>query len=161
MNKKIEFAEVIASVPVENQSFIENLHHELIALGCTIDIKLAKSGYMVAYLYEKKTIANYVFRKKGMFVRIYGVHVKAYESLLNTLPDDMIIAIEASQVCKRLVDSTACNPKCSMGYEFHLKGNHYQKCRNGAFMFLICPDHHSYIHSFLVNEVNACKEGNI
>ena len=78
MDKKIEFQDFIATVPAENQDFVKELHDKLMDYGCKIEIKTAKSGYMVSYTYNKKTVANYVFRKKGMLVRIYGVHVNDY-----------------------------------------------------------------------------------
>lgn len=158
MNKKIEFDEFIASVSDENQEFVKELHNTLMELGCKIEIKSAKSGYMVSYLYNKKTIANYVFRKKGMLVRIYGVHVNEYQKMLETLPDDLIRSIQAAPICKRLVDPNACNPKCARGYEFWLRGEHYQKCRNSAFMFLVCPQNNPFIRSLILNEVKAWEK---
>lgn len=159
MDKKIEFQDFIVSVPIENQDFVKELHNKLMELGCKIEIKTAKSGYMVSYLYHKKTVANYVFRKKGMLVRIYGVHVNEYEKFLETLPGEMISAIQKAPICKRLADPTACNPRCSKGYDFWLKGEHYQKCRNSAFMFLVCPQNNPFIQSFLLSEVKAWNEG--
>ncbi|MBU3877264.1 hypothetical protein HGO97_015775 [Faecalicatena sp. AGMB00832] len=158
MDKKIGFDDFIASVPVENQEFVKELHDKLIDLGCKIEIKTAKSGYMVSYIYNKKTVANYVFRKKGMLVRIYGVHVNEYEKILETLPDEMISAIQKAPICKRLADPNDCNPRCSMGYDFWLKGEHYQKCRNSAFLFLVCPQNNPSIQSLLLNEVNEWKK---
>ena len=98
MNKKIEFEEFLASVSEQNQEFVKELHNQLMESGCKIEIKSAKSGYMVSYLYHKKTIANYVFRKKGMIARIYGVHVNEYEEVLETLPDELIRAIQAAPI---------------------------------------------------------------
>lgn len=158
MDKKIGFDDFIASVPVENQEFVKELHDKLIDLGCKIEIKTAKSGYMVSYIYNKKTVANYVFRKKGMLVRIYGVHVNEYEKILETLPDEMISALQKAPICKRLADPNDCNPRCSMGYDFWLKGEHYQKCRNSAFLFLVCPQNNPSIQSLLLNEVNEWKK---
>lgn len=155
MKKKIEFHEFIDTVPGENQDFVKELHDKLTELGCKIEIKEAKSGYLVSYLYNKRTVANYVFRRKGMFVRIYGVHVNEYEKVLETLPDEMTQAIQKAPICKRMADPDACNPKCSMGYDFRLKGEHYQKCRNGAFMFLVCPENNPYIQTLLLNEAKA------
>lgn len=157
MDKKIEFQDFIASVSVENLDFVQELHNKLMTLGCGIEIKPAKSGYVVSYLYGKKTVANYVFRKKGMLVRIYGVHVSEYENILETLPEEMIYAIQTAPLCKRMADPDACNPKCAMGYEFRLRGEHYQKCRNSAFMFLVCPQNNPYIQSLLLNEAEAWK----
>ena len=158
MGKTIEFNEFMTSVSDENQKFISELHQELINHGCTINIKEARSGYVVTYLYQKKTIANYVFRKKGMFIRIYGSHVKEYEDILNTFPSDMKNAISNAQICKRLVDPNTCNSKCSMGYDFVMDEEHLQKCRNSAFMFLVCPKNNPYIQSMLLHEVKAYEK---
>lgn len=158
MNKKIEFEEFLASVSEQNQEFVKELHNQLMESGCKIEIKSAKSGYMVSYLYHKKTIANYVFRKKGMIARIYGVHVNEYEEVLETLPDELIRAIHAAPICKRLADPDACNPKCAKGFEFWLRGEHYQKCRNSAFMFLVCPQNNPSIRLLLLKEVEAWKK---
>lgn len=158
MDKKITFDDFIVTVPVENQEFVKALHDQLLDLGCKIEIKSARSGYVVSYLYHKKTVANYVFRKKGMLVRIYGVHVSDYEDVLETLPDEMVHGIQTAPVCKRLVDPNDCNPRCSRGYDFWLKGEHYQKCRNGAFMFLVCPQNNPFIQSLLISEVEEWRK---
>lgn len=160
MDKKISFEDFIGSVAIENQDFIKDLHNKLMELGCKIEIKTAKSGYMVSYSYNKKTVVNYVFRKKGMLVRIYGAHAYQYEKVLDTLPDEMLRAVLNAPICKRLADPNACNPKCSMGYDFWLKGERYQKCKNSAFMFLVCPQNNPYIQSLLLNEVEAGKNIN-
>lgn len=158
MKKKIEFQDFFATVPEENQDFVKELHDKLMELGYKIEIKEAKSGYMVSYLYNKKTVANYVFRRKGMLVRIYGVHVNDYEKVLETLPDEMIQAIQKAPICKRMADPDSCNPRCSMGYDFWLRGEHYQKCRNSAFMFLFGPENNPYIESLLLSEAQAWKD---
>lgn len=54
MDKKIEFHDFIVTVPEENQDFVKELHDELIELGCKIEIKSAKSGYMVSYIYIRR-----------------------------------------------------------------------------------------------------------
>lgn len=158
MDKKIEFQDFIATVPAENQDFVKELHDKLMDYGCKIEIKTAKSGYMVSYTYNKKTVANYVFRKKGMLVRIYGVHVNDYESVLETLPDEMIHTIQKAPICKRMADPDACNPKCSMGYDFWLKGEHCQKCRSSAFLFMVCPQNNPWIRTLLLHEVEAWEK---
>lgn len=155
MNKKIEFEEFITSVPEEDQDFVKELHESLMEFGLKIEIKAARSGYVVSYILDKKTVANYVFRKKGMIVRIYGANVNAYSGILDTLPDGMIKTIQDAPVCKRMLNPDACNPKCSMGYDFWLKGEHYQKCRNGAFMFLVCAENNPFIKQLLLSEIKA------
>ena len=155
MSQKAEFKDFIVTVPEENQDFVRKLHEKLMERGCRIDIKTARSGYVVSYSFDKKTAANYVFRKKGMLVRIYGAHVNQYTEVLDTFPEEMVQAVLSAPPCKRMKDPDSCNPRCSMGYDFWLKGEHCQKCRSSALMFLIYPQNHTYIEKLLLSEVQA------
>lgn len=155
MSETYTFQDFLASVDGENRKFVSELHDELTKLGCKLDVKSAKSGFVVSYSLNKKTIANYVFRKKGLIARIYAGHIAQYMELLDTLPDGMVRSIQEASICKRLVDSSACNQKCSMGYDFNLKGEHLQRCRNNAFMFLLNEENRPYIKSLLLHEVKA------
>lgn len=157
MSEKFTFQDFLGSVDGENQQFVSSLHDELTELGCKIDVKSAKSGYVVSYLLNKKTIANYVFRKKGLMVRIYANHIAQYMEVLDTLPDGMVQAIRGAGVCKRLVNPADCNQKCSMGYDFILKGEHLQKCRNSAFMFLLNEESRPYVKAILLNEARSSE----
>lgn len=46
MSEKYTFQDFVASVDGENQKFAIDLHEELTGLGCKIDVKSAKSGYV-------------------------------------------------------------------------------------------------------------------
>lgn len=155
MSENYTFQDFLASVDGETQGFVSELRDELTALGCKIDVKLAKSGYVVSYSLNKKTIANYVFRKKGLMARIYANHIAQYMDVLETLPEAMVEAIRKAPVCKRLVDPAACNPRCSMGYDFILKGERLQRCRNNAFLFLLSDETRPYAKALLLNEAKA------
>lgn len=155
MSEKYTFHDFLDSVDVENQKFVSDLHDELTELGCKIEVKLARSGYVVSYILNKKTIANYVFRKKGLIARIYANHIVQYMEVLDTLPDGMVKTIQEAPVCKRLLDPSACNQRCSMGYDFILKGERMQKCRNGAFMFLLSEENKPFVKNLLLNEAKA------
>lgn len=158
MPEKYTFQDFLASVDQENQAFVSEVHNELTGLGCKIDIKDAKSGYVVSYRLNKKTIANYVFRKKGLIARIYADHIVRYMEALDDLPDEMARSIRKAPVCRRLADPSACNPKCSMGYDFVLRGERLQKCRNGAFMLLINEESRPYVRSLLLHEAKAAAQ---
>lgn len=155
MTQKADLKDVLASTAEENQEFVQELHNKLMELGCKIDIKTARSGYVVSYGFEKKTVLNYVFRKKGMLARIYGAHVNQYTEILHALPDEMVQSVLAAPPCKRLRDPDSCNPKCSMGYDFWLRDEHCQKCRSSAFMFLVCTQNNPFIQKLLLSEVKA------
>lgn len=156
-NKKLGFEDFIATVDSSYREFVNDLHHDFIEHGCKIEVKAAKSGYLVSYSLNKKTIANYVFRKKGLIVRIYANHINQYMGYLDTLPDGMIKTIHDAPICKRLVNPEDCNPKCAKGYDFLLRGEQLQKCRSNAFMFLLSEENNPFIKTFIVNELEACS----
>ena len=158
MSEKYTFQDFLASVDGEDQKFVSELHGELTEFGCKIDVKAAKSGYVVSYVLNKKTIANYVFRKKGLIARIYTGHIAQYMEILDALPDSMVRSIREAPICKRLVDPAACNQKCSMGYDFILKGERLQRCRNNAFMFLLDEESRPHVKSLLLHEVKAAAQ---
>ena len=155
MSEKYTFDDFLATVDVENQQFVSDLHDELTKLGCTLEVKSAKSGYVASYSLNKKTVANYVFRKKGLLVRIYAGHIAQYMDVLDTLPEEMVQAISKAPVCKRLAGSAPCNQKCAMGYDFILKGERLQKCRSNAFMFLLNDKSRPFVKTLLLYEVQA------
>lgn len=155
MSEKYTFQDFLASVDGENQPFVSSLHDDLTQLGCKAEVKLAKSGYVVSYILNKKTIANYVFRKSGLIARIYAGHIAQYMEILDALPDGMVRTIQEAPICKRLVNPAACNQKCSMGYDFILKGERLQKCRNGAFMFLLTGESRPHVRPLLLSEAKA------
>lgn len=153
---QLGFENFIATVDDGNKEFVTGLHQDFTAHNCKIGVKEAKSGYVVSYTFNKKTIANFVFRKTGLIIRIYANHIGEYMSFLETFPDTMAKTIEEASNCKRLMNPEDCNSKCAMGYSFMLRGQHLQKCRNNAFMFRLCEENNAYIKVFLENELNAC-----
>ena len=135
MSQKAEFKDFIVTVPEENQDFVRKLHEKLMERGCRIDI---------SYSFDKKTAANYVFRKKAMLVRIYGAHVNQYTEVLDTFPEEMVQAVLSAPPCKRMKDPDSCNPRCSMGYDFWLKGEHCQMPQQRFYVFDLPAEPHLY-----------------
>lgn len=156
---KLGYEDFISTVSEGDRPFVEELHGMFTDRGCKIEVKEAKSGCVVSYTYNKKTVANYVFRKSGLITRIYGNHVAGYMEFLDTMPENMIESVAKAPSCRRLLNPEDCNPKCSMGYDFIMKGQRHQKCRINAFMFLVSPENNSYIKGFLEKELQALKAG--
>lgn len=154
---KLSFEDFIKTVDDRDKAFVTELHDTLTANGCKIEIKEAKSGHMVSYILNKKTVANFVFRKAGLIIRIYANHIQDYMAFLDTLPDSMVKTIAAAPVCKRLINPDDCNPKCATGYDFLMRGERFQKCRINAFMFLLCEENNPYIKPFLEHELQQSK----
>ena len=153
--KAISFEQFLNTVDSNYQNFIKGLHNDLIDNGCKAKLEEKSSGYFVSYKHtkSKKSIVNFLFRKKGLIIRIYGENANKYPSFLETLPDEMVKSIKKALVCKRLIDPNACNPKCSTGYDFTIGSERFQKCKNGCFMFVINNENNPYIKSFIENEI--------
>ena len=153
--KEVSFKEFLETVPPENKAFVEELNTYLMDEGCKATFEEKKSGMLASYKYGKppKAVLNILFRKKGMLVRIYGENANDYLDFLQTLPADMIETIAKSGICKRIVENT-CSPKCT-GYDVTIGGERYQKCRYGAFEFLITDESGSFVRAFAEHELSA------
>lgn len=153
--QKPTFDQFISDVDLSQMPYTMQIHAYLTRNGCQTKVETAKSGYVVSYTLNpgKKVIANFVFRKKGLFIRIYGDHVAKYNELLDTLPEKMQSAIENAGVCRRLLDPTKCNSRCPMGNVFTLRGETHKKCRYGNFLFYIDAESVSAIQALLENEL--------
>lgn len=153
--EEIKFEDFLADVSLLNQDFVNETHSFLLNNGCKYKIEAAKSGFVVSYSHPetKKVVVNYVFRKSGLIIRIYGDNINKYADILDKLPDGMVKAIQKAPVCKRLVDPEKCNSRCAMGYQFNLKGTDYQKCRYSSFMFEIKDENYASVRDFLEHEL--------
>ncbi len=154
----IDFNDFFQAVPEENRTFVAALHNRLLEHGCTASFKEAKSGYTVSYQWNKKTVMNWVFRKTGMWARIYGDNVRRYEAEIAALPIDMQKKMTDSRDCKRLLDPTACSDTCVMGFVYSLGGNTYKKCRNDGMLFLLSNETAPYIQNLVCAEVETRKK---
>lgn len=143
----------LQSVEEQNRDFVSQLHEFLSDNGCECNIKQAKSGFVVSYVRNKETLMNYVQRKTGTKARIYAANIGSYQEILDILPPKIKSDIAKAAPCKRLLDPSACNPKCSMGYTFTMDGTVYKKCRISAFMFALSEDNNEFIRKFLENEL--------
>lgn len=148
MAEKMTYEEFAEGLNPFDASFVNGIHESLIPKGYTVEIKPAAQGPVASYIHKKtkKTVFNYVFRKSGMQVRIYGDNAHKYGDFFSTLPESMQSAIEKATDCRH------CNPRCPMGYSVSIKGNDHKKCRYGAFMFALNPETLSYIKEFIERE---------
>lgn len=146
-----EFLEITGT----SRNFVENINDFLLDNNCKREIKTAKSGFTVSYLFPnaKKTLATFVCRKTGIKIRIFPQRLNEYMDFLDTLPAGMKKEIAKASVCKRLINPEDCNPKCVMGYDFIMDKEHYQKCRYMAFMPTITEESTPYIIKLLEKEV--------
>lgn len=158
MNEK--FNAFLEDIAERDRPFVVELNDYLIENGCKCDIKESKSGFVVSYVLkeEKKTVMNFVMRKTGVKVRLYADSISKYEDFLNGLPEKMKKEIKKAGSCKRLLDPTACNSRCKMGYCFNMDGEAYQNCRYGAFFLSVNEESGPYLKEFVQRELSACKK---
>ena len=155
--EKVSFREFLSTVAPEHQAFVEELNKNLIEQGCELVIKEAKSGYAASYQLEKKTVMNWVFRKSGVFARIYGDHAGKYEDTIASLPADMQKKMTTSRDCKRLIDHDACSDTCVKGFIYTLNGITHKKCRNDGMFFLLTNKTTEHIAGLVCVEVHVRK----
>lgn len=151
--EKITFEQFLGTVEQEYQPFVQGLHGYLLENGCKVTFEEKKNGYLASYKHGKKkrALANFVFRKARMLVRIYGEYISGYPDFLDALPGGMVQGIAASGDCKRLV-AGGCSPKCT-GYDFTISGQRYQKCRYNCFEFLVTGESGRDIKTFIEHEL--------
>ncbi len=143
----IPFSAFTEAAGPAHAEFIQTLHKELTDAGYKTDIKQAAQGYVVSYVHTptKRTIANYVFRKKGLLLRVYADNIAAYMEILSAWPDDMKAAVKKAGPCKRLLNPANCNPRCPTGYDFILDDERQQKCRYGGFLLFLTDETKPYL----------------
>ena len=151
--EKGSFTEFLSTVPLDNQVFVEELNNNLIEQGCKLVIKEARSGYTASYQLENKTVMNWVFRKSGIWARIYGDNASKYEKTISSLPADMQKKMMTSRDCKRLIDPTACSNTCVKGFVYVLNGDTQKKCRNDGMLFLLTNETAKHIAELVSKEV--------
>jgi hypothetical protein len=152
--KTYQFEDFLSEVGVDNREFVANIHAMLAQDGYKCKIELKASGFFVSYSHPKtkRSMLNFLFRKNGLFTRIYADNVIRYADFLNRLPEKMEKEINKAPVCKRLINPEDCNLKCITGYDFSVKDNRYRKCRYQCFQFSVNPDSRPVLISFIEKE---------
>ena len=150
------FDDFLMSVDPQYQTFALSINEYLLQNDCKIKLTQAKNGYVVSYPHGKKkrVVMNFVFRKSGLVVRIYGDHVGQYLDLLETLPENMKKSIEKAPACKRFEDPPKCSQNC-VGYVFNMDEKQHQKCRYNAFMFEVNDENIPFIRTLVEKELEA------
>jgi hypothetical protein len=150
-NMKYTFEEVLATIGAEHRVFASELHDALVGKNFKCKIESKSQGFFVSYAnpVTKRAALNFYFRKNGLHVRLYPNR----DSGLVTLTDYMVSEIDKQPDCKRMTKTAECNPKCQMGYEFDLRGKHYQKCKLCAFSFLVTTESKPVLMKWVEEEI--------
>ena len=157
--KNLSFDDFVNDVDPVYHEFVRQTHEYMLENECTLKMMLAKNGYVVSYQHGKKkrVIMNFVFRKSGLFARVYCDFIGHYSETLETIPEKMMKAVEKAPTCKRFKDPPSCNSKCS-GYLFTMKDKQHQKCRYNCFLFAVDEESIPFIRTLLENELKCRNE---
>jgi len=152
------FDDFLVTVDPQYQVFALSINEYLLQNECKVKLTQAKNGYVVSYQYGKKkrVVINFVFRKNGLIVRIYGDHAGHYADLLEALPDNMKKSIEKAPACKRFDNPPKCSQNC-VGYVFSMDEKQYQKCRYNCFMFEVNDENIPFIRTLVEKELEQRK----
>lgn len=147
----MKFADYQELLPIEIRETVQNIHAELSAMDFTEEIKEAKSGPVLSYMKDGKTLLNYVYRKSGIKMRLYAAGIAAYEDCLAALPDSMKAELKKATDCKKL-NGLTCTPTCPGGYTYTLDGELLKKCRSTAFLMTLNQKTAEYIQTLILRE---------
>ena len=150
------FEDFWADVDPQYRDFVNTIHEALQKI-CKVKVESKANGFFVSYAHikSKRSLLNFLFRKKGLMVRIYGDNIGKYGDFIDLLPEKMEKEIGKANLCRRLVNPEDCNPKCALGYDFSIRGKRYQKCRYNCFQFEVTPESVPVINEFLAQEQKA------
>ena len=134
-----QYSDFFLEVPDKNKDFVTEIHELLTNSEYKLKIEPKAIGYMATYSHPKTkhSLLNFVFRKTGLHIRLYGNNYSKYQDILDILPQSMIAQMQKAGDCPRLLGESKCMPKCAMGYDFKIGGTHFQKCRIGCFFLLV------------------------
>lgn len=149
-----QFDDFLAVVAGNQKKFATKVHNSLVKDGYKVKVESKASGMFASYSHPKtkRSMLNFLFRKTNLVVRIYADNIGGYSDLLSRLPEEMVKVIDKAPVCKRMINPEDCNPRCIMGYDFHIQDNHYQKCRYSCFQFDANPESLPVLAEFIENE---------
>ena len=134
-----QYSDFFLEVPDNNKDFVTEIHDLLTNDNYKLKIEPKAIGYMATYAHPKTkhSILNFVFRKNGLYIRLYGANCNSYQDVLDRLPQSMITQMQKAGDCPRLLGQEKCNSRCAQGYDFKIDDIHFQKCRIVCFLLLV------------------------
>jgi len=129
----MEFNDFLQVVDSQHQDFAIQVNKYFIDAKCKMKMESKASGYVVSYAHPKtkRSLLNFVFRKNGLFVRMYPQNFDNNISF-NNLPKSMTMEINKAPGCKD------CSSKCQ-GFAFSIQNDKHYLCRY-SFMFIVTEE---------------------
>ena len=146
--EKLIIDDFIKAVNPAHQAFAKATHEAMTIGGCKMKMESKASGLFVSYSHPKtkRSLLNFLFRKSGLFTRLYPDNASNRLSMDN-LPASMEKEIIKAPDCKM------CSEKCNKGYKFLLSEKAYDKCRYNAFVFAVTEESKPVLSEWIEKEV--------
>ena len=155
-----QFDDFFANLNDEYKDFVTTIHEMVQENGFDkIAIGSSKVNLFTVKYTNKKTrrgIVNLTLRRKSFAVTVLAANNDKYPELLNKMPEQMANQIEKVHTCKNISEPGQCMDKC-VGYEFHVRDRHFQKCKFGCFKFTVDAENMPYLLELIKTELEMRK----
>jgi len=157
---KYQIEDFLTNVKDDYKAFIMIIHEKLLQEGYKSKIQLTKNNdFQLSYFQAKiKSVEGriliFLFHNDELMVRIYAKNNAEYPEVLNSLPEIIVNQIDKADICKKMIDPDKCWKGC-MGYEFYIRGNHYQKCYTNCFQLDVDSESIPYLLKLIESESEA------
>jgi len=154
---KYQLEDFLAIVNDDDKIFVTTVHEMLLQDNYKPKIQVTKStGLQLSYHQPKiKTVAGIILifflHNNKLIIRIYGNNYKAYADVLNGLPKNIANQIDKADDCKKFTDPQKCWTGC-IGYDFHIREKHYQKCIVNCFQLIVDSESMPYLLEIIKSE---------
>jgi len=157
---KYQFEDFLTTVPEDCKNIVVDLHATMLDENYKPKITVTKStGLQLAYHQPKiKTVAGIIFiffiQNEKLMIRLYGKNHEQYPDVLNDLPETMVSQIRKAEDCVKFANPDKCWKGC-IGYDFHIRENHYQKCYVFGFQFEVNAESMPHLPRLIESESKA------
>jgi len=154
---KYQYEDFLAIVSDECKGFFLSVHEMLLQEKYKPKVQIMKStGLQLSYAEPKvKGVIGIIlifFVCGGkLMARIYAKNHKAYPDVLNGLPETIVTQIDKADNCKKFIDPHKCWTGC-MGYDFHVREKHFQKCLVNCFQLEVDSESMSHLIELIKSE---------
>jgi len=150
-----QFQDFLMEVEDEYKDFVHTVHEKLLNEGCKVVVGSSKTNlFSVKYKQGRRGIFNFILRKRSFKASVYVANYAKYPDVLNRLPESMVSQIDKVHYCVNMKEPGECLSKC-IGYDFHIRDTHYQKCKFSCFQFNVDDESIPLLLELLENELEA------
>lgn len=161
---KYQLEDFLNIVNDDCKGFVSTIHEMMLGEKYKPKIQTMKStGLQLSYAEPKVKgvtgiILIFYMREDKLIIRIYAKNHGSYPCVLNGLPEAIVTQIENAPDCVKFSNPDKCWKGC-LGYDFHIRGKHYQKCYVACFQFIVDTESNSCFSELIEHEVK-CRRDN-